>query len=134
MCSACAARLKLPLSATVTKERMHCNWWKVAIIRLLRTIHSRSIGFYAQKNGLGKAHHGSGEEQHMHRIEKRIDVTQAAGLGETVEMAVTLTLPDAAALPERPVVIFACPGGGYSRHYFLMRFDGQESVPVQRVR
>jgi len=62
----------------------------------------------------------------MQRVERRIDVTAAADLGETVEMAVTLTLPDAAALPERPVVIFACPGGGYSRHYFLMRFDGHD--------
>jgi len=59
------------------------------------------------------------------RIEKRIDVSAAAPeLGEPIEMAVTLSLPDPASLPERPVAVFACPGGGYSRHYYLMRFDG----------
>jgi len=60
----------------------------------------------------------------MIRTDKRIDVTAAAALGETVEMAVTLTLPDPAQLAKNPVVLFACPGGGYSRHYFLMQFDG----------
>lgn len=41
-------------------------------------------------------------------------------------MAVTLYLPDPALLPETPIAIFACPGGGYSRGYFTMRFDGHE--------
>lgn len=59
-------------------------------------------------------------------IERRIDVTQAADLGQTIEMAVSIYLPDPALLPERPVAIFACPGGGYSRHYFAMRFAGHE--------
>lgn len=63
----------------------------------------------------------------MQRIERRIDVSEAMGLGETVEMAVTLYLPDPALLPDRPVAIFACPGGGYSRHYFEMRFEGHEN-------
>lgn len=63
----------------------------------------------------------------MQTIERRIDVSAAAPeLGTGVEMAVTLYLPDPALLPDRPVVIFACPGGGYSRHYFEMRFDGHE--------
>lgn len=61
----------------------------------------------------------------MQRIERRIDVSAAAPeLGERVEMAVSIYLPDPDALPERPVAIFACPGGGYSRHYFEMQFDG----------
>lgn len=59
-------------------------------------------------------------------IERRIDVTDAAALGETVEMAVSIYLPDPALLPERPIAIFACPGGGYSRRYFSMRFAGRE--------
>lgn len=63
----------------------------------------------------------------MLRVDKRIEVTAAAPfLGDRLEMAVTLTLPDRAALPARPIAIFACPGGGYSRHYFLMRFDGHD--------
>ncbi|ATI80758.1 alpha/beta fold hydrolase [Sphingobium yanoikuyae] len=63
----------------------------------------------------------------MLRIEKRIDVTASAPeLGERIEMAVTLSLPDPAHLPERPIAVFACPGGGYSRHYYLMCFDGHE--------
>lgn len=59
----------------------------------------------------------------MQRLERRIDVSDAAELGEAVEMAVSIYLPDPALLPERPVAIFACPGGGYSRHYFEMRFE-----------
>ena len=63
----------------------------------------------------------------MLRVHKRIDVTAAAPqLGDKVEMAVTLTLPDPSVMPDRPVAIFACPGGGYSRHYFMMNFDRHE--------
>lgn len=62
----------------------------------------------------------------MIRLEKRIDVSAAAELGETVEMAVSIHLPDPALLPKRPVAIFACPGGGYSRRYFEMRFAGHD--------
>lgn len=62
----------------------------------------------------------------MRIIERRINVTAAADLGETVEMAVSIHLPDPAQMPDRPVAIFACPGGGYSRHYFSMRFAGHE--------
>lgn len=56
------------------------------------------------------------------RIERRIDVTKAAALGVPAELATTIFLPDPAALPERPLVIFAVPGGGYSRAYFYMSF------------
>ena len=59
----------------------------------------------------------------MKRIEKRIDVSGSAGLGPRVEMAVTVVLPDPAALGDRPVAIFAAPGGGYSRAYFDLCFD-----------
>ena len=62
----------------------------------------------------------------MQRIERRIDVSEAAGLGETVEMAVSIFLPDPGAMPDRPVAIFAVPGGGYSRAYFYLSFPGHE--------
>jgi len=63
----------------------------------------------------------------MIRIDHRIDVTAAAPeLGQPVEMAVTLTLPDPEKLSDRQVAVFACPGGGYSRHYFLMQFANHE--------
>jgi hypothetical protein len=56
--------------------------------------------------------------------ELRVDVTDAAGLGEPVEVALTVHVPDAGALPERPVVCFAKPGGGYSRGYFTVDLPG----------
>lgn len=62
----------------------------------------------------------------MHIIERRIDVTRAAGLGQKIEMAVTAYLPDVMLLPDLPVSIFACPGGGYSRRYFELQFEGHE--------
>ncbi|GAC1586769.1 MAG: hypothetical protein NVS3B5_20690 [Sphingomicrobium sp.] len=62
----------------------------------------------------------------MTRIDRRIDVTQAANLGQTLELAASIFLPDPASLPARPVVIFAVPGGGYSRQYFFMRPAGHE--------
>lgn len=63
----------------------------------------------------------------MQKIERRIDVHAAApDLTGPVEMAVSIYLPDANQLPEHPVAIFACPGGGYSRQYFEMRFDGHQ--------
>ena len=68
----------------------------------------------------------------MQVIERRIDVTEAAGMDETVEMAATIYLPDLASLPERPVAIFATPGGGYSRRYFDMNFAGHEGYSEAR--
>lgn len=62
----------------------------------------------------------------MQRIERRIDVTGAAELDQSVGMAVTIYLPELSLLPDRPVAIFAVPGGGYSRRYFDMHFEGHE--------
>lgn len=62
----------------------------------------------------------------MQAIEAKIDVTAAASLGQRIEMAVTIHLPEPDLLPEKPVAIFACPGGGYSRRYFDLRFDRHE--------
>ena len=50
------------------------------------------------------------------RVDVRIDVSAAVDLPGPLETAVTAHVP--ASLPERPVVVFAFPGGGYSRGYF----------------
>ena len=52
----------------------------------------------------------------------RIDVTEAAGLGEHLETAVTVVVPDE--VPDSPVVCFGWPGGGYSRGYFTFDMPG----------
>jgi alpha-beta hydrolase superfamily lysophospholipase len=58
------------------------------------------------------------------RIELEIDVTEAAGLGEPATIALTVEVPDVSALPRRPIVCFAKPGGGYSRRYFTADLPG----------
>lgn len=57
-------------------------------------------------------------------ISLRLDVTGSAALPGTLEIAATVFLPDAAMLPERPVAIFAFPGGGYARGYYDLHFPG----------
>lgn len=57
-------------------------------------------------------------------VDLRIDVTDAANLGEPAHVAVTVVLPDPADLPAQPVVCFAKPGGGYSRLYFTHALPG----------
>jgi len=54
----------------------------------------------------------------VRQIERRVDVTEAAGMGESLTTAATVTLPDPEALGAPPVVCFAFPGGGYCRRYF----------------
>jgi pimeloyl-ACP methyl ester carboxylesterase len=56
------------------------------------------------------------------QIELRIDVGNALALSEPAQVAVTVCLPDA--VPERAVVAFAKPGGGYSRAYFTSDLPG----------
>ena len=58
----------------------------------------------------------------MIRIEKRVDVSKSAGLDQDIELATSIFLPDPHLLPDRPIVIFAVPGGGYSRGYFFLEF------------
>src|SRR3954451_9444040 len=60
----------------------------------------------------------------MEIIDFRIDVTEAAGLGEPTWIAATVHLPDPARLPARPVICFAKPGGGYSRGYYTIDLPG----------
>jgi len=63
----------------------------------------------------------------MVAVSLRLDVTEAAGLGERTEIAVTVTLPEAAHLGKSPVVCFAKPGGGYARGYYTENLPGPGS-------
>ncbi|WP_236789997.1 hypothetical protein [Amycolatopsis sp. GM8] len=63
----------------------------------------------------------------MRAVDLKIDVTEAAGLGEPAAVAVTVTLPDPADLRERPVVCFGKPGGGYSKGYYTVDLPGPGS-------
>ena len=58
------------------------------------------------------------------RLDLIVDVTAQAGLGELAHVALTVTLPDENILPDRPVVCFAKPGGGYSRGYYTEDLPG----------
>jgi alpha-beta hydrolase superfamily lysophospholipase len=49
-----------------------------------------------------------------------VDVTAAVGYGQPTQVTATVHVPDLASTPDRPVVCFALPGGGYSRRYFSM--------------
>jgi len=57
-------------------------------------------------------------------LDLRIDVSTAAGLGETAEVALTVHLPEPGLLPPAPVVCFAKPGGGYAKGYFTEDLPG----------
>jgi alpha-beta hydrolase superfamily lysophospholipase len=58
-------------------------------------------------------------------VDLRLDVTEAAGLGEPAHIAVTVTAPDP--LPPDPVVCFAKPGAGYGRGYYTEDLPGPGS-------
>jgi alpha-beta hydrolase superfamily lysophospholipase len=60
-------------------------------------------------------------------LDLRIDVTDAAALGERAVVAVTVHLPDPARMADPPVVCFAKPGGGYSRGYYTCDLPGPAS-------
>lgn len=60
----------------------------------------------------------------MRKVELSIDVTEAAGFGQKQHIAGTAYLPKISH-SFRPIVIFASPGGGYSRHYFDMHLPGR---------
>ena len=61
----------------------------------------------------------------LRAIDLRIDVSSAVPLAGPLSMAASVYLPDAAKIAPRPVVMFASPGGGYSRGYFDLRFAGR---------
>lgn len=61
----------------------------------------------------------------MQTVNRVIDVTGTPGLdGMAARLAVSIHLPDAPA--PASALVFAVPGGGYSRGYFDMRFPGHE--------
>ena len=60
----------------------------------------------------------------MQRVELRIDVAGVTELAGEQIIAVTVCLPDPERLPSRPIVAFCWPGGGYSRGYYDIRFEG----------
>ncbi len=62
----------------------------------------------------------------MRSIDLRVDVTEAAGLGEPAHIALTVTAPDA--VEDDPVVCFAKPGAGYGRGYFTEVLPGSGSA------
>ncbi len=55
-------------------------------------------------------------------VDLHIDVTEAAGLGESAHIALTVTVPEK--LPDEPVVCFAKPGAGYGRGYYTEDLPG----------
>ncbi len=55
-------------------------------------------------------------------IDLRVDVTDAAGLGEPAHVTLTVTAPDE--LGSEPVVCFGKPGGGYARGYYTADLPG----------
>ena len=62
----------------------------------------------------------------VQRIELKLDVTGSIDLPGRLEIAATAFLPGPKAMPERPIGIFAFPGGGYSRGYFDLHFPGHQ--------
>ena len=60
----------------------------------------------------------------MEIVDLRIDVADAAGLGEPAWIAATVHLPEPARLRARPIICFAKPGGGYSRRYYTIDLPG----------
>ncbi|MCB2079198.1 MAG: alpha/beta hydrolase [Novosphingobium sp.] len=58
------------------------------------------------------------------QVDLRIDVTNEVSLGEPAHVAASIVLPDPDCLPERPLVCFAKPGGGYSTGYYTCELPG----------
>jgi hypothetical protein len=63
----------------------------------------------------------------MNQIEIDFDVTAAADLGEPATIAMTVHLPDVAALASPAVVCFAKPGALFSRGYYTTDLPGPGS-------
>jgi pimeloyl-ACP methyl ester carboxylesterase len=58
------------------------------------------------------------------RADVTVDVTDTCQLGRRLCVVATVFLPDPDRLAERQPVVFALPGGGYSRGYYDMQFPG----------
>ena len=60
----------------------------------------------------------------MRRADLVVDVSDSCRLGRPLRIVATVFLPQPEELAEQPTVVFALPGGGYSRGYFDMHFPG----------
>jgi alpha-beta hydrolase superfamily lysophospholipase len=60
----------------------------------------------------------------MKKIDLRIDVSKAAGLDGPQQIAASVFLPEPNTLRSPAVVLFAAPGGGYTRGYYDLSFPG----------
>jgi pimeloyl-ACP methyl ester carboxylesterase len=74
----------------------------------------------------GAASSAHGSETPLRREELRINVTGKAAVPGELEIAATAYLPDPSRLTDRPVAIFALPGGGTNRHYYDIHLPGHE--------
>ena len=62
-------------------------------------------------------------EAALRRRNLRIPVDGLSGTGAAAELAITVCAP-VDTIGERPVVVFAFPGGGFSRHYYDLQIPG----------
>jgi alpha-beta hydrolase superfamily lysophospholipase len=60
----------------------------------------------------------------MQRADITVDVTDACSLDTRLTVVATAFLPPPERLTDHQTVVFAMPGGGYSRGYFDMEFPG----------
>jgi pimeloyl-ACP methyl ester carboxylesterase len=60
----------------------------------------------------------------MRRADITVDVSEACALSRPLHIVATTFLPPPDRLAYRQPVVFAMPGGGYSRGYYDMRFPG----------
>ncbi len=60
----------------------------------------------------------------MERADITVDVTKACALDRSLTIVATAYLPPPDRLIDQQTVVFALPGGGYSRGYFDMEFPG----------
>lgn len=62
----------------------------------------------------------------MKKIAIKVDVTHAVDCDLPQYVAGTIYYSEEAHTGDRPIVIFASPGGGYSQHYYNMQFEGRD--------
>jgi alpha-beta hydrolase superfamily lysophospholipase len=68
------------------------------------------------------------------RVEARLAVPSTRDVDENWELAATVFLPAPDVLRERPAVLVAMPGAGYSRHYFDIPEDGYREAQYHNRR
>lgn len=61
----------------------------------------------------------------MERLDLRIDVSASVPLPGPLKLAVSVYLPDPARVGPAPLILYAVPGGGFSKTYFDMSFPGR---------